>query len=155
MNPPKKKHNMTSLKFNSRQKYEMYVVFMNNKSETSCVPSFSSISHLLVWTVLVFCISTDLSAPKLWINPLCWTFYCLTSVCLSVRVSGSIQFTVAAMLTGIIRNDVIHMCYMWGYLHSRHFDSHSRESTGGIDSDSACLSRKRLNWEHKKKTKIN
>ena len=72
---------MTSLKFNSRQKYEMYVVFMNNKSETSCVSSFSSISHLLVWTVLVFCISTDLSAPKLWINPLCWIFYCLPSVC--------------------------------------------------------------------------
>lgn len=50
------------------------------------VPSFSSISHLLVWTVLVFCISTDLSAPKLWINPLCWTFYCLTSVCLFVSL---------------------------------------------------------------------
>lgn len=50
------------------------------------VPSFSSISHLLVCTVLVFCISTDLSAPKLWINPLCWIFYCLTSVCLFVSL---------------------------------------------------------------------
>lgn len=93
MTPPKKSSTIWPL----QQKYEIYVVFMNIKSETSCVPSFSSISNLLVWTVLVFCICTDLFAPKLWINPLCWIFYCLTSVCLSVRVSGFLKFTVAAM----------------------------------------------------------
>ena len=84
MTPPKKSSTIWPL----QQKYEIYVVFMNFKSETSCVPSISSISNLLVWTVLVFCICTDLFAPKLWINPLCWIFYCLTSVCLSVSLGS-------------------------------------------------------------------